>query len=234
MLALPRRELDLLLPHLELVRLTSHQVLHIAGATLKSGYFCNAGMFSQQVVMPDEDVLEIAVIGKEGFSAVPLVAGYLTAHSRTIVRTKATAFRVEVNRLKTTLTKCPVLERKLQQYAQISAMQMAQGAACNQFHELYGRLAKWLLMTHDRLGSDTIPLTHEFIADMLAIRRESVTVAAGALQKAGMISFSSGIINILDRKQLKEAACDCYGLLQRQIKRWEKEVSRDSVTERLL
>ena len=224
MLALPRNELDLLLPNLEFVRLQAHQVLHEAGETLKSGYFCNAGMFSQQIVVPAGDVLEIAVIGKEGFSAVPLVAGYLSAYSRTIVRTEATAFRAEGNRLKTTIQKCPVLDRKLQQFAQISAMQMAQVAACNRFHEIYERLAKWLLMACDRIGSNTLPLTQEFIADMLGTRRSSVTVAASILQKAGLISSHRGSIKIIDREKLEEAACDCYGLLQRQIKQWREEI----------
>ena len=181
-------------------------------------------MFSQQIVVPDGEVLEIAVIGKEGFSAVPLVAGYLSAYSRTIVRTEATAFRAEVNRLKTTIQKCPVLDRKLQQFAQISAMQMAQVAACNRFHEIYGRLAKWLLMAFDCFGSDTLPLTQEFISDMLGTRRSSVTVAAGILQKAGLISSHRGSIKIIDREKLEEAACDCYGLLQRQIKQWREEI----------
>jgi CRP-like cAMP-binding protein len=224
LLALPRNELDLLLPILEFVRLQAHQVLHEAGETLKSGYFCNSGMFSQQIVVPDGDVLEIAVIGKEGFSAVPLVAGYLSTYTRTIVRTEATAFRAEGNRLKTTIQKCPVLDLKLQQFAQISAMQMAQVAACKQFHELSGRLAKWLLMACDRIGSNTLPLTQEFIADMLGTRRSSVTVAASILQKAGLISYTRGNVKIIDSTRLKEAACDCYGLLERQIKQWREEI----------
>jgi CRP-like cAMP-binding protein len=227
LLALPRKELEVLLPKLELVRLKAHQVLHDVGQTLKSNYFCNAGMFSQQVVVPDGSVLEVAVIGKEGFSAVPFVAGFRTAYTRTIVRTEAIAFSVEVNALKTTIQTCPMLDRLLQQYVQVLAMQMAQVAACNRFHDMHERLAKWLLMAYDRVGSDTLPLTQEFISQMLGTRRASVTVAAGILQKAGLISYTRGSVKILDREQLEEAACDCYGLLQRQIKQWREEPEPD-------
>jgi CRP-like cAMP-binding protein len=223
LLGLPRKELEVVLPRLELVRLKPHQVLHEAGDTLRSSYFCNAGMFSQQVVTPEENVLEVAVIGNEGFSAIPIVAGFVTAHTRTIVRTEAIAFRADVNTLKTTIQKCPLLERRLQQYAQILAMQIAQVAACNRFHDMDERLAKWLLMAYDRVGSDTLPLTQEFISQMLGTRRASVTVSAGILQKAGLISYTRGSVKILDRKRLEEASCDCFGLLRRQIKQWREE-----------
>jgi CRP-like cAMP-binding protein len=219
--------LEVLSPKLEFVRLRAHQVLHEVGETLKSSYFCNAGMFSQQVVMPDGNVLEIAVIGKEGFSAIPLVAGFRTAYTRTIVRIEATAFRVEVSALKTTIQACPVLERRLGQYEQILAMQMAQVAACNRYHEMNERLAKWLLMAYDRVGSDTLPLTQAFMSEMLGTRRSSVTVSAGILQKAGLISYMRGSVKILDRNQLEEAACDCYGILRQQIKQWREELQPD-------
>jgi CRP-like cAMP-binding protein len=215
------------LPKLEFVRLKPHQVLHEAGERLKSTYFCNAGMFSQQVVMADGNVLEVAVIGKEGFSAVPLVAGFRTAYTRTIVRTEATSFRVEVDALKTTIQTCPVLELQLQQYVQVLGMQMAQVAVCNRFHEIYERLAKWLLMAYDRIGSDTLPLTQDFMSEMLGTRRSSVTVSAGILQTAGLISYTRGSVTIVDREQLEEAACECYGLLRRQMNRWRKELQRE-------
>jgi CRP-like cAMP-binding protein len=224
LLGLPRKELEVLLPKLEFVRLKSHQVLHEVGETLKSSYFCNAGMFSQQVVMPDGNVLEIAVIGKEGASAVPVVAGFHTAYTRTIVRIEATAFRVDTTALKTTIQTCPVLERRLGQYVQLLAMQMAQVAACNRYHEINERLAKWLLMAYDRVGSDTLPLTQEFMSQMLGTRRASVSIAAGILQKAGLISYTRGSVKILDRNQLEEAACDCYVVLRQQIKQWREEL----------
>jgi CRP-like cAMP-binding protein len=103
-----------------------------------------------------------------------------------------------------------LLERRLQQYAQILAMQIAQVAACNRFHDMDERLAKWLLMAYDRVGSDTLPLTQEFISQMLGTRRASVTVSAGILQKAGLISYARGSVKILDRKRLEKASCDCY------------------------
>lgn len=121
-------------------------------------------MFSLQVVMPEGLVVEVSVIGKEGFSAVPLIAGFRTAYTRTIVRTEATAFRAEVDALQIALQQCPVLHSRLQQNAQILAMQMAQAAACNRLHETNERLAKWLLLAYDRVHSGTLALTQEFMA----------------------------------------------------------------------
>jgi CRP-like cAMP-binding protein len=221
LLSLPQKEFDALHPKLELVRLKSHQVLHEAGETLKSGYFCNSGMFSVLSVMPDGKSIEVSLIGKEGFAGVPLIAGFRTSHTRTVVQTDATAFRVDGEALRNFLRPNVGLERLLQRYGQILNVQVTQIATCNRLHEVNERLARWLLMSHDRVGSSALPLTQEFLAQMLGTRRSSVTVAAGTLQKAGLISYTRGSVTILERRGLEDASCPCYALLQRQTRTWE-------------
>jgi|SRR5882672_5364426 len=223
LLALPRSESEMVLPKLEFLRLKLHQVIHEAGETLKSAYFCNSGMFSVLNVMPDGKSVEVGLIGKEGFSGTPLIAGFRTAHTRTVIQAEATVFRIEADTLRTLLPKCPQLERALNRHGQLLAVQVTQIAACNRLHEVNERLARWLLMTQDRVGSHDLPLTQEFLAQMLGTRRSSVTVSAGALQKAGLIAYTRGHVEILDRPNLEEAACDCYGLLQKQVKDWQSQ-----------
>jgi CRP-like cAMP-binding protein len=221
--ALPRAEIEALLPKLEFVRLKLHQLLHEAGETLKSAYFCNSGMFSVLTVMPDGKSVEVGLIGKEGFSATPLAAGFRTSHTRTVVQAEATAFRVDADVLRAALARSPKLERQLNRYAQLLAVQVTQTAACNRLHEVDERLARWLLMTQDKVGSKHLPLTQEFLAQMLGTRRSSVTVSAGALQDAGLIAYTRGKVTILDTSGLEEASCDCYGVLQRQVKEWQSQ-----------
>jgi CRP-like cAMP-binding protein len=223
LLALPRAEFEAILPKLEFVRMMLHQVLHEAGETLKSVYFCNSGMFSILNVMPDGKSVEVGLIGKEGVSGTPLVAGFRTSHTRAVVQAEATAFRIDADALRAALPKSPNLERQLNRYAQLLAVQVTQIAACNRLHEVNERLARWLLMTQDRVGSPSLPLTQEFLGQMLGTRRSSVTVSAGTLQKAGLIAYTRGNVTIHDRRRLEEAACDCYGLLQRQVKDWQSQ-----------
>jgi len=221
LLRLPRQEWEQVLPNLEFIRLPLRQVIHEASETLKSGYFCNSGLFSVLSVMPDGKSVEVGLVGKDGFSAVPLIAGFHTSNTRTVVQTEGSAFRIDAALLRGALRECPFLERQLQRYAQILAVQAVQIAACNRLHEVDERLARWLLMTQDRIESDSLPLTQEFISQMLGTRRSSVTVSAGTLQKAGLIAYTRGNVTILNRKRLEEAACDCYGMLQQQIKLWQ-------------
>lgn len=226
LLDLPRKEMEMLLPKLEFVRLKTHHVLHEPGDSLKSAYFCDTGLVSILSVFPDGKSVEVGLVGKEGFVGLPLVAGFRTAPTRAVAQIEATAFRVDGEALMVILRQCPNLERQLQQFSQIMAMQVTQIAACNRLHEVDERLARWLLMSADRIGSNSVPLTHEFLAQMLGTRRSSVTVAAGMLEKAGLIAHSRGDVEIIDRKKLEEAACECYGLMQRQVKAWQGDVAQ--------
>jgi len=223
LLGLPAVESELLLSKLEFVRLKLHQVLHEPGDTLKSAYFCNSGLVSILSVFPDGKSVEVGLVGKEGFIGLPLLAGFRTAATRAIAQIEGSVFRVDVETLRGVLRQSPQLERRLQQFAQVMAMQATQIAACNRLHEVNERLARWLLMSADRIGSNSVPLTQELIAQMLGTRRSSVTVAVGMLQKAGLIAHSRGDVRIIDRPKLEEAACDCYGIMLVQIKEWQGE-----------
>ncbi len=223
LLALPPKERELLFPKLELVRLKIHHVLHETGDTLKSGYFCNTGLISVLSVFPDGKSVEVGLIGKEGFVGVPLVAGFRTSPNRAVVQIDATAFRVDGETLTAIFRQCPQLERQVQQFSQVLAMQVTQIAACNRLHEVNKRLARWLLMSADRVASNSLPLTQDLLAQMLGTRRSSVTVAAGVLQSAGLIAHTRGDVRIINRRRLEEAACECYSLMERQLEEWRSD-----------
>src|SRR5467141_1636663 len=124
---------------------------------------------------------------------------------------------------------CPTLEKRLHRYSQVLAMQASQVAACNRLHEVDERLARWLLMCQDRIGSDFVPLTQEFLAHMLGTRRASVTVAAGILQKAGLITYQRGRVTVVDRSRLEGAACECYETMGRQSKKWQGDAAEQFI-----
>jgi CRP-like cAMP-binding protein len=223
LLSLPPAEFNRVLPKLELVRLKLHQVVHDAGETIKSGYFVNSGVLSILAVQPDGKTVEVGLIGSEGFCGLPLLVGFRSSPTRAVTQADATAYRCGAETLSALGPQCPELMRQLHRYSQRLAVQTTQIAACNRLHDVEERLARWILMTQDRVHSDKLPLTQEFLAQMLGTRRSSVTIAAGILQKAGMISYTRGSVTILNRQKLAAAACDCYDILQRQLKEWETE-----------
>jgi CRP-like cAMP-binding protein len=220
---LPAAEWSQLLASLEFVRLRLHQVLHEAGEAIKSGYFLNDGMSSVLTVQPDGESVEVGLIGREGFVGLPVIFGFRTSALRIITQGDGTAYRVDVGVLRNLLVHAPALELQLQRYSMILGIQSTQLAACNRLHDVEERLARWLLMSHDRIGGKTLPLTQEFLAQMLGTRRSTVSVAAGVLQKAGMISYTRGNVTILNKSKLEEAACDCYELIRQQNHRWQSE-----------
>jgi CRP-like cAMP-binding protein len=139
-----------------------------------------------------------------------MAVGFRNSPTRAVVQLPGDAFRISRKDLEASLAECPVLLLHLNRFAQLLGIQVSQGAACNRLHDIGERLARWLLMCQDRLGSEVLPLTHEFMAQMLGTRRSSVTIAAGILQKAGLINYSRGRVTILDRAGLEDAACECY------------------------
>jgi CRP-like cAMP-binding protein len=225
LLSLSRKECDQVLSKLELVRLKLRQVIHEAGETIKSGYFMNTGLASVLAVQPDGKTVEVGLIGREGFVGLPLLVGYRSSPTRVVTQGDGTAYRCDAETLKQLIRECPELEQKLHRFAYQLAMQTTQIAACNRLHDVEERLARWILMSQDRIFSDHLPLTQEFLATMLGTRRSSVTVAAGVLQNAGMISYTRGSVTVLSRPKLEDAACDCYGIVQQQLKTWETETN---------
>jgi CRP-like cAMP-binding protein len=220
---LPAREAEKFFSSLELVRLKLHQFLHEAGDIIKSVYFLDEGLGSVLCVQPDGKSVEVGLIGKEGFVGTPVIFGLRSSALRVVVQTDGVGHRLDVGTLQKILPQCPELTRRLQLFSMNLAMQSTQIAACNRLHEVEERLARWLLMSHDRVGTNTMPLTQEFLGQMLGTRRSSVSIAASSLQKAGMITYTRGHVTIVNRKRLLEAACDCYPIIQNQEQTWKAE-----------
>jgi CRP-like cAMP-binding protein len=218
-----RKECGDVFPSLEFVRLRVHQILHEPGGVIHSVYFLNDGMASVLTVQPDGKSVEVGLIGKEGFVGVPVVFGFKTSATRVITQGDATAFRLSADVLRRFLPGCPRFKLELQRFSQMLAFQSTQLAACNRLHGVEERLARWLLMSYDRIGDTTMPLTQEFLAQMLGARRTSVSVAASILQKAGMITYTRGNVTISNLAKLRQAACDCYDVIQNQTQSWQNE-----------
>jgi CRP-like cAMP-binding protein len=223
LLGLPARECAAMLEKLEFIVLATHTVLHEAEENIKFAYFPNEGLASVLNVMSDGKSVEVGLLGTDGFVGTRLVAGYKTSPSRVIMQIAGSAFRITAKELAEAMQECPQLMLGMHRFVQELALQSQQVAACNRLHEVEERLARWLLMCQDRVGGDVVELTQEFLAHMLATRRASVTVAAGILQKAGLITYSRGVVKIEDRKKLEEASCECYGMIVRQTKKWREE-----------
>jgi len=183
----------------------------------------NNGMGSVLTVQPDGKSVEVGLIGKEGFVGLPIIFGFKTSPLRVVTQANGTAYRIDVPTLRKTLPKCPELQKQLQRFSMILAMQSTQIAACNRLHDVEERLARWLMMSHDRIDDEIMPLTQEFLGQMLGTRRASVSMAASILQRAGMITYTRGNVTILDKPKLAEAACECYEIIQQQKSNWQAE-----------
>jgi CRP-like cAMP-binding protein len=201
-------------PHLEYVSLPNHLVLHEAGGKLEFAYFPNRGLISLVVVMKDGRTAEAGIVGNEGFTGTLAAVGLSRSPLHTVVQITGDGFRIEVGALQNTLESAPHLQRMLSRYAAIRGMQVAQTAACNRLHDIGQRLARWLLMTQDRVDSGSLPITHDFLATMLGTDRPSVSEAAGVLQKNKVIEYTRGAVKIMNRKKLENSACECYGVIQ--------------------
>jgi CRP-like cAMP-binding protein len=223
--SIPRKESSLLFPEMEFVRLKLHQLLHEPGEVIRSGYFLNNGLGSLLTIHPDGKTVEVGLTGNEGFIGLPVIFGFKTSALRVVTQGDGTAYRVEVDTLIKLLPRCPELEKQLQRFSMVLGMQSTQLAACNRLHDVTERLARWLLMSHDRIGGAVLPLTQEFLSQMLGSRRASVTGAAGILQRAGAIEYSRGSVGIVSRTKLEESSCDCYDAIERQKKRWQGEAN---------
>jgi CRP-like cAMP-binding protein len=226
LLSLPAKEYAIVLAELEFGELRAHDLLNEMGEVIEYCYFMNSGMTSILTVMADGKGVEVGLTGKEGFVGLPVIVGLKTSPTRAIVQIAGSAFRLSVAQILRALSRCPQLEKRLNRYSQELSMQATQVAACNRLHEVEQRLARWLLMSQDRVDGDVVPLTQEFLSHMLGTRRASVTVAAGVLQKAGLIKYVRGTVNIVNRSRLEDAACECFGIITRQSQNWRNEAGR--------
>ena len=208
--ALPPEEYQSLIPHLENVYLTAGEVLCEPGEVMTEVYFPVLGMISLVSIMENGSTTEIGLVGKEGMVGLPVFLGGISTTSRAIVQIEGTAIKLNAKVLKNEFKKGGELQRLLLLYAQALFTQASQNAACNRQHNIEQRLARWLLTTQDCIMRDELHLTQEFISQMLGTRRSGVTVAAGSLQKAGIIRYTRGKISILNREALQATACECY------------------------
>ena len=214
LLSISDSDYNSLRPHLEYVSLPNHLVLHEAGGTLESVYFPNRGLISLVVVMKDGKTAEAGIVGKEGFTGTLAAVGLSRSPLQAVVQITGDGFRAEVGALQNTFESALHLQLMLSRYAAIQGMQVAQTAACNRLHDIGQRLARWLLMTQDRVDSGSLPITHDFLATMLGTDRPTVSLAAGVLQRKGLIEYTRGAVKIVNRKKLEDSACECYGVIQ--------------------
>ena len=209
------RDYSLLRPHLEHVSLPNHLVIHEAGGKLEFAYFPNRGLISLVVVMKNGKTAEAGIVGNEGFTGTMAAVGLSRSTLQAVVQITGDGFRVEAGALQNTLASAPHLQFILSRYAAIRGMQVAQTAACNRLHDVKQRLARWLLMTQDRVDSGSLPITHDFLATMLGTDRPTVSLAAAVLQRKKLIEYPRGAVKIVNRKKLEDSACECYAVIRR-------------------
>ncbi len=207
---LPRQARDRLLGECEPVSLVLDTVLCERDRSYQHVYFPLGGFISLVATVGAHPPLEIALIGNEGMLGATLVLGVYRARLRGIVQGAGTAWRMPASRFRRAMRECPALRSVINRYLFVVITQLSQSTACTRFHEVEARLARWLLMTHDRAHADRFHLTHLFLADMLGVRRSAVTIAAGALQRRNLIRYARGEIDVVDRKGLEAASCECY------------------------
>jgi CRP-like cAMP-binding protein len=217
--ALPHLERERLFPYLKLVSMPLGMVLYESGAALRHIYFPTDSIVSLLYVMQDGASAEIAVVGNDGVIGVSLFMGGETTPSRAVVQSAGQAFRLTGARLKDEFNRHGEMLHVLLRYTQSLITQMAQTAVCNRHHSLDQQLCRWLLLSLDRLSGNELQMTQELIANMLGVRREGVTAAAGKLQNLGVIRYIRGKITVLDRPQLERLSCECYSVVKRESDR---------------
>jgi CRP-like cAMP-binding protein len=217
--ALPTAERERLFQHLKLVSMPLGMVLYESGDTLRHIYFPTDSIVSLLYVLADGASAEIAVVGNEGAIGVALFMGGETTPSRAIVQSAGCAYRLTGARLKHEFGRHGQLLHVLLRYTQSLITQMAQTAVCNRHHSVDQQLCRWLLLSLDRLSSNELRMTQELIANMLGVRREGVTEAAGKLQREGVIRYSRGHITVLDRVRLEALSCECYAVVKKETDR---------------
>ena len=214
--ALPKDEYQRLLPKFEPFSLVFGEVIYEPGDLIRDVYFPTSGIISLLAAVEDRATLEVGIVGREGMVGLPAFMGVKTSGNRAVVQGAGEALRMKAKAFRRECENGSSLARLLLRYTHSRLTQIAQGAACNRFHPIDARLARWLLMTRDRMGTDEFRLTQEFLSNMLGVRREGVSKAAGALQQHDLISYSRGNLLILNRVGLKAIACHCYGVIKKE------------------
>jgi CRP-like cAMP-binding protein len=224
--ALPAAEFERLSPHLELVPMPLGEALCESGARLDYVYFPTTSIVSLLYVLEDGASAEIAVVGNEGILGISLFMGGETTPSRAVVQSAGYGYRLAAQHLKHEFNRGGPVLHLLLRYTQALITQMTQTAVCNRHHSVEQQLCRWLLLSLDRLSTNSLAMTQELIADMLGVRREGVTEAAGKLQRQGLIRYSRGHIDVLDRPGLEQAVCECYAVVKAEFDRLLADIPR--------
>jgi CRP-like cAMP-binding protein len=212
--SLPSYELQEIATFLEPFQFKQHAILHEPAQKLRFAYFPNSGLISLIVATEDGSTVEAGMVGSEGGAGLQAAFGLAKSVLRQVVQIPGDGFRIRSSALLSTISSTPQFQLAISRYAILQGMQIAQTAACNRLHEGRQRLARWLLLAHDRVDSNVLPLTHDFLATMLGTDRPSVSVAARILQTEGIIRYTRGVITILHRRKLEVSACECYRVIR--------------------
>jgi len=214
LLSLPESEFLLLRPHLDFLTLAHLGILHEPNEILQSAYFLNSGLVSLMVETREGKTVEVGIVGSEGIVGLELTAGLTTSPLRQVVQIAGDGFSVKAWALESVLHSSPLLRETVSQYTVLQNLQVAQTAACNRLHNVEQRFARWLLTLQDRSNSDSLVITHDFLAAMLGTDRPSVSLAAGDFQRKQVIEYKRGVVKILNRRKLEKLACECYEVIQ--------------------
>ncbi len=216
---LPHKDYQRIRPHLQPITLANGQSLYRADKPIEFVYFIETGVGSLVNTMANGDATEVGTIGNEGVVGLPLLLGDALAPTCVYVQVPGSGLRMRASVFSKELARSASMRAVMLLYAHAFFNQVAQSAACNQFHSLEQRCCRWMLMTHDRMRSDQFLLTQEFLAMMLGVQRTGVSATAGALQRDGLITYKRGNVTVLDRRGLKRRSCECYGVSRKEFDR---------------
>jgi CRP-like cAMP-binding protein len=217
--ALPADDYARLRPDMDEVSLVMREVVFEPAEIISAVYFPLSGIISLVTPMEDGSTVEVTTVGNEGLVGLPVFLGARSTTVRAVAQVPGRSLRMGVDAFLCAVDDHSMLRALVQRYTQALFTQISQSAGCNRLHSNEERLSRWLLMSHDRVGTDTFPITQEFLSQMLGVRRATVTISAGILQRAGFIAYSRGNVRILDRKGLEAASCECYGVMRSELDR---------------
>lgn len=217
--SLSKAEISRLSQHLSQVDLPAGKTLLDPGEEITHAYFLETGLASVVVAMANGTMVETGITGNDGLVGFPVLLGTKTMPTRTFMQIPGAGYKIKANHLVEEFERAGTLHKKVQRYFQAHLVQTGQTAACNRLHDIAERLARWLLMCHDRMEADTFAITHEFLGHMLGTPRSTVTLAAGILNKSGLIAYSRGKVFVKDREGLEKAACECYQTIRKEFDR---------------
>lgn len=211
---LPPALFDQLRPHLKLVELRRRAIVHDANKPVEAVYFIESGVISRVARTQEDGPVEVAMVGKFGFVGVSVLLGTMTALNRTIVQIPGQALRISATDLQHVFADYPAIKDHMFRYVQLLLNQKAQVSLCNAKHDIDKRLARWLLLAHERVDGAELPVTHELLATMLGVRRPGVTEALAVLEQAGIVARARGLLKVIDHEALKARACECHRILE--------------------